>query len=283
MKVLVTGANGVVGKLLTKQLKDEGFEVLATDKDILDITDVDYVRTFLADSKPQMLIHLAAATDVDWCETHPEECYQINTKAVEDLAKLSKELGIIFVFPSTTFVFSGEEGRVYDDRVDKPSVDKVLGVYSKSKLLSEQAIEKIGGEYFVIRFGQLFFGGQSESKFVGTVLSQAREGQEIRAVDDRRVQPTYLPDLMKNVVELIKTKHWGVYNMVGRGQASYYEFAKEVVELLKSNSKVTAIASLEFKEASPRPKNLECINGKLQDLSLDLMRDWKEALREYLT
>lgn len=284
MKILLTGAKGTVGQELTRVLSPEN-EVLGTDKDTLDITDLTAVESFLKEHQPEMIIHLAAATDVDWCETNSEECLRTNTEATKNLAEASQSSSAVFVFPSSTFVYPGEEGEVYDDRTVEPSLEKVKGVYAKSKLLAEKEIERIFGDsdYFIIRFGQLFGGGIEDKKFVGKILALAREGKTIKAVNDRWIQPTYITDTVKNLVALIKTNHWGSYNMVAHGQASYFEYAKEVVEGKGfTNALVIPISSSEFKESAPRPHNLNCLNGKLQDIGLDLMRDWKVALKEYL-
>lgn len=280
MKLLITGASGMVGSEIIKQAT--GHDVIPLSHRDMDITDKEHVDKIIAMHMPDIIIHLAAKTDVDWCENNADECYMINVAGTKNIAEAADKYGAIIVYPSTFYVYSGEKKDAYDDRIDIPNLNSVVGVYSRSKLLGEEIVNKINN-HFIIRFGALFGGGDKDNKFVRKILEISKIQNELKMVSDRIVQPSYVKDTVRNMLELIKTKKYGTYNMVGHGNATYYEYAKAILEFAGAkNVMVMPIKSGDFKEAAPRPKNLSAVNGKLGDMGLDLMRDWKVSLKDYI-
>lgn len=283
-KILVTGGSGTVGTELKKQLRQwDGYESVFFSHHESDVLNFPRAKDILTDYKPDIIIHLAAKTDVDWCEENPEQCYKINVVGVENIAKIAKELNAVFIYPSSFYVYSGEKDLPYDDRIDKPCLDKILGVYAKSKFLGEEVVRKILQKYFIVRFGALFGGGRKDKKFVKKVLDLTKKKKIIRMVDDRITVPSSVKDTVTNLIRLIQTDKYGTYNMVGHGQASYYEYAKAILNYAGiDNVKIIPIKSNSFKEKALRARNLSIINGRLKDLNLDLMRNWRSSLKDYI-
>jgi len=288
-RILITGGSGVVGTELQKQISQTpGYESAVIFSTRFDVTDGVRVAEVFASFKPTMVFHLAAKTAVDWCEENEDICYQVNVEGARNVAVEAKRMGATLIYPSTFYVYNTrgrESTRPFDERRDLPEVGGMVGVYSRSKLLGEEAIVGSGIEdYFIVRFGALFGGGEKDKKFVGKVLAKIKAGEKVlRMVNDRMIQPSSVVDTVRNLLELAKTTNYGVYNMVGHGVASYYDYAKEIVrDLGLTEIEVVPISSAEFAESAPRVSNLSVVNGRLGELGLDLMRDWRESLRDYL-
>ena len=286
MKYLITGAQGVIGTELIQQLKNNYSEVeyCAIGRKELDVENKQMVKEVILENNPDVVIHLAAWTNVDSCEEKQKECYRTNVTGTANICQAVKEIGAILVYPSTFYVYSGEEGKVFDERVDQPILEEIVGYYSKTKLLGEQEISKHGlKKYYIIMIGALFGGGINDKKFVAKILKKAKKNETIEAVNDRVVQPTYANDLVSNLLKLISTNKYGIYNMVGKGKATYYQYAQAILSFAGLQKvELLPISSSQFVEAAPRAKNLSAINGNLQEIGLDLMRDWQEALKDYI-
>lgn len=250
----------------------------------IDILDCAKARKIILLHRPDVIIHLAAETDVDFCEKNPQECYSINVKGTQNMVDIAREAGSVFVYPSTFYVYSGGKKDYYDDRVDEPDINNISSVYAKSKFMGEEVVRANLKKYFILRMGALFGGGKKDKKFVGKILNLIKTRREISAISDRIVQPSSIKDTVKNLLALIRTDKYGIYNMVGHGSASYYEYAKAIVEYSGVNGvKIIPIESTDFKEDAPRKSNLTVTNGKLRETGLDLMRDWKVALKDYIS
>ena len=283
-KILVTGGLGVVGIELKKQLRRwPVYESTFFSHKQLDVLNAQKAKDMISDYEPDIIIHLASKTDVDWCEENQEQCYKVNVGGVRNIANIAKELDTVFVYPSSFYVYSGEKDIAYDERIDKPRLEKIGGFYARSKFLGEEEVLKILQKYFIVRFGALFGGGKKDKKFVKKVLDLTKEKEIIRMVNDRIIIPSSIKDTVNNLIHLIQTDKYGIYNMVGHGQASYYEYAKAILNYAGiDNVKIIPIKSDNFKEKALRARNLSAINARLKDLNLDLMRDWRSSLKDYI-
>lgn len=273
----------MVGLELQKYLAKDALFFSHEEEPKLDILDFEKTREIIVAFCPDLIVHLAADTDVDWCQQNPEECLKTNLGGTQNLVKIAKEINAVFVYPSTFYVYGGEKIGPYDDRVDFPELDNIASVYAKSKFLGEEVIRTNLKKFFILRLGALFGGGKKDKKFVSKIINLAKTNKEIKVVRDRIVQPSSIRDTVNNLLALIQTDKYDTYNMVGHGSASYYEYAKAILEYAGfRDAKVIPIPSADFREDAPRKKNLSVINGKLQDIGLDLMRDWKIALKDYI-
>jgi len=288
-RILITGCGGMLGKAVYEVFSKE-FEVKATDIDIneswlsyLDAREYDSIKKTIEGFKPNYIFHLAALTDLEFCEKNPDEAYKTNTLGTENVAMLAKEFDIPMVYISTAGIFDGKK-EFYDD-YDLPNP---LSHYGRSKHMGELFVQNHLTKFFVCRAGWMMGGGKKDKKFIPKIINQIKEGKtELHAVEDLYGTPTYTKDLAKNILELIKTKHYGIYNMAcNGGRVSRYDVALEMLNILNLTDKVklNKVYTHFFKESffAPRPGSEALINRKLNLRNLNKMRDWKICLKEYL-
>ncbi len=282
---LLTGANGALAQEIIDLLNPERYCLIKWTAKELDVTNKYDVHEKILRLNPKIVFHFAAKTDVDWCENHPDQSFLVNAQAVFYIAKACKKIDSTFVFPSTYYVFSGLNKSPIDDRFDQPILSETLGIYAKHKLIAEQMLEELDiDKKLVVRLGSLFGGKNKDKKFVHKILELAKIRNRISVVSDRFIQPSYSRDSIKNLLTLIDNQIYGTYNMVGHGITSYFEYAKTILDFARiRNIKLSAIPADTFIEAAPRSRKLEVRNGKLIELGLDQMRDWKVSLEEYIT
>ena len=288
-KIYIAGCGGMLGEAFYKQFKDD-YTLKCTDKDVneawlsfLDFRDFVAYRNDVKDFKPDYLFHLGAYTDLEFCELNADEAYNTNTLAVENAVYIANELDIPVLYISTAGIFDGAKA-FYDDW-DQPNP---LGVYGRAKFMGERFVIENARRYLVCRAGWMMGSGpKKDKKFIHKLLKQIKDGKrELFIVDDKDGTPTYTHDFARNVKALLEKEYWGLYNMVCGGQTSRLEVAIELLRILKlSNSiKLTSVGSDYFKEIyfAERPPCERLINRKLNIRNMNLMRNWKEALQDYI-
>ena len=288
-KIYIAGCGGMLGEAFYSKFKDD-FILKCTDKDVnepwlsfLDFRDYDAYKSDVMEFNPDYLFHLGAYTDLEFCELNADEAYNTNTLAVENAVYLANDLDIPLLYISTAGIFDGEK-ESYDDW-DQPNP---LGVYARAKYMGERFVVENARRFLVCRAGWMMGSGPSkDKKFIQKLMKQIRDGKtELFIVDDKDGTPTYTHDFARNVKALIEKEYWGLYNMVCGGQTSRLEVATELVGLLnlKDKVKLTPVGSDYFKETyfAERPPCERLINRKLNIRGLNLMRDWRVALREYI-
>lgn len=287
-KILILGCGGMLGKAFYGHFSKKNV-VEATDIDLnekwlkfLDVRDYDEMRKKIIDFMPDIIFHLAALTDLEFCEKNIEESYRTNTVGTENAAILAKEFSIPLVYISTAGIYDGKK-ELYDDY----DVPNPLSHYGRSKYMGEIFIRRHLTKYFVFRAGWMMGGGKKDKKFVSKIIKQILKGKkEIYAVTDLFGTPTYTNDFANNVEKVIKTNYYGVYNMVCGGNASRYDVAKEIIKNLKLTKKIklVPVKSDYFSKDyfAPRPDSEKLINLKLKLRKLNKMRGWKICLKEYI-
>jgi len=280
MKILITGAGGMLGQDLVRVFSDQ--EVTATDRDELDITDEAAVRTFIESLKPDLIMNAAAFNAVDKVED-PEAfpfAQKINGDAPGFLASAAKDVGARFVHYSTDYVFRGTKPEGYVES-DMPMP---ISKYGETKLAGEQSVQKAGGHSYILRTSKIFgapgISEVSKESFVALMLRLAKEKPEISIVDEEVGCPTYSKDLAVYTKMILEGDYEpGVYHAVNGGEpVTWYAFAEEVFSLKPSDTPRTPVASSEFPKPAARPKFAPLLNTKLPP-----MRDRQEALREFLS
>jgi len=278
MKVVILGAKGMLGKDLMRVFYD--LSPYPLDKDELDVTNEKGVSALFRNLKPDVVINAAAYTDVDGCETNRDLAMKVNGYVPGHLAKISKDVGAVFVHYSTDYVFDGGKSAGYkeDDEPGNP-----LNFYGESKLAGENAVREVGGNYYLIRASWLFgLGGpQSDGRprnFIETMLRLAQEKDELKVVNDQHGKPTFSLDLARKTRELVEgKKDFGIYHITNEPANTWYDFAKEILKQ-KDSCKILPCASDEFPRPAKRPAYSILLNTKLPPL-----RSWQEALAEYLS
>ena len=295
MKIVITGANGQLGKELQKIIRTgkaeigeisksvASSEVFAADVDILDITKLDNVRAYLNDIKPDVVINCAAFTAVD----KAEECYEladkINGDGPTNLAKAAKASGSKLVHISTDYVFGGNLDLSKDYKEDDKK--EPVTVYGKTKLHGEQGIENNMDEYYIFRTAWLY--GVGGNNFVKTMTKLGTTRDEINVVSDQHGSPTYAKDLTAIIYQAIEKQiPYGIYNATNEGYTTWYDFTKEILKEQGIECKVNPVTTEEYIEMmkvtqAKRPFNSQMSKEKLEKCGIKVP-DWKDGLRRYL-
>ncbi len=275
--ILVTGADGMVGSYVSQVFNNQ--ELILTDIDTLDISQYEQVEEAINKHCPQAVLHLAARTDVDACETEIEATFQTNALGTKNIALACKKYDVLLVYISTGAVFDGRKPTPYTE-ADTPNP---LSQYAKSKYEGEKHVQAILHKYFIARAGWMIGGGDKDKKFVAKIVSLCQSRPEIKVVNDKFGTITYAKHLLQNIKALMATKHYGLYHMANAGVCTRFEIAREIAKYLNSPVKIIPVGSDTFPLPAPRGRSEAMINQRLNDLSLDMMPSWQEALREYLT
>lgn len=285
--MLVTGAAGVLGTDLCQILSAKGFDVLPTDivadKDVayLDVRDNSEVFAFVSREKPGLVMHLAAETDVDRCETEVDHAYRTNTLGTCNVALACQREDIPMVYVSTAGVFDGTKTEPYTE-FDSPNP---INVYGRSKLQGEILVRQLLPRSFIVRAAWMIGGGpRKDKKFVAKIVKQLDAGtRELNAVNDKTGTLTYAPDLSRCMIDLVETKLYGLYHVANKGTCTRYDVAREVLNYLGRKAVVlNAVTSKSFVLPAPRPRSEMLRNYMLELRGMNLMRDWREALSDYL-
>jgi dTDP-4-dehydrorhamnose reductase len=277
MRVLITGAGGMVGGVLAAHCRSLGDEVAAFDRAALDIADEGAVRAAFARARPEAVVNCAAWTDVDGCESDPERARLVNAWAVGALAAACREARASFVTVSTDYVFDGAKEGFYTQRDDPDPAS----VYGRAKLEGERLAQAACARSSVVRTGWIF--GPGGKNFLATVVERARRGEPLRAIADAYGTPTYAPDLAERLRELAEFDLPGVYHVVNAGEGtSFAGFAREAVAAAGlSGVSVEEVSMDSLTRPAPRPRNsrLRCLLSEA--VGLRPLRDWRAALREF--
>ena len=288
-KIYIAGAGGMLGEAFHRVFKDD-YILKCSDIDLnsnwlsfLDFRDFDNYKKDVIDFNPDYLFHLGAWTDLELCENDPTNAYLTNVTSVENATFISNNLNIPLLFISTAGIFDGSKD-MYDDW-DEPNP---LGVYARTKHISEKYVINNKDKYIICRPGWMMGGGPNkDKKFIKKIIDQIEnDTTELNVVDDKLGTPTYTIDFAKNVKAILEKEYWGLYNLVCGGLTGRYEVAEELLKILKLDGKIkiNKVNSDFFskKYFAPRPPSERLINAKLDLRNLNQMRDWKVALQEYV-
>jgi dTDP-4-dehydrorhamnose reductase len=282
MKVVVIGANGQLGSDICKILSNKGYEVFGTIKNVIDVTNMSICKERLNEIKPAAVINTAAFHNVEQCERDPITSFTVNAIGARNLAILSNELDFKIIHFSTDYVFDGSKKMPYIE-ADMPLP---LNVYGNTKLSGEMFIRTISKSYFIARVSGLFGISPCRAKsglnFIQLMLKLSRERDEVRVVDSESLAPTYTVDVAMQIEKLLQTDNFGLYHMASSGACTWYEFAKAIFELTKSNIKLSVANPNEFPAKAPRPAYSVLENAALKTIGLETMPHWKDALQRYL-
>ncbi|KLU62677.1 dTDP-4-dehydrorhamnose reductase [Peptococcaceae bacterium CEB3] len=275
VKVMVTGANGQLGREIARQFQGR-YGLFLHDLPGLDITDYPSVESRITEINPAVVINAAAYTNVEKAEEDEPAAFQVNAMGAQNLAIACKRTGAKFVQISTDYIFDGTKNTPYAE-FDFPHP---LSVYGQSKLWGEKLVEEAGGDYFILRTSWLYGDGPN---FVKTMLKLAGERDKLSVVADQYGTPTYTKDLVWVIEKLMHTEFYGVYHASNNGSCSWYEFALKIFELAGQEVIVEPVNSDEYPTKARRPRYSVMENKILKLRGLDLKRPWEEALRDYLT
>lgn len=274
MKLLITGGNGMLGRTLRSRWSD--WNPVPVDLADCDITDLDAVRRVFGAIRPEVVVHTAAMTAVDACESNRELAFKVNATGSANVATACREVGARLVAISTDYVFDGRSGRPY--REDDPTGPAT--VYGCSKMAGEQAIREILPERHVIARTAWLYGPGGPS-FVETMLKLADGTRpELKVVDDQRGNPTStaaLADILRKLI--LRPDLHGIFHTSCEGECTWYEFACEIFRQAGVAQRVVPCTSAEFPRPAPRPANSSLDKAALRAAGLGPMPEWRAALR----
>ena len=280
MKILITGANGMLAKAVIKRL--EGNELICTDVEDLDITNLEQVRAKVEEVKPEYIINCAAYTAVDKAEEAGEIVEEINANGPGNLAKAAKENDAVLVHISTDYVFGGELNIDNDYKEDDEKAP--VTAYGITKLHGEEQVQDNTDKYYIFRTAWLYGDGNN---FVRTMLKLGEDKDELNVVADQHGSPTYAVDLANIIGQAIEKKiPYGIYHATNQGYTTWYDFTKAIFEDAGIDCHVNAVTTEKYIEMmkitqAKRPKNSQLSKEKLLAQGIEVP-DWEDALKRYL-
>ncbi len=287
-KIFITGCGGMLGSSVY-QIFRRKCDVLATDINVNeswllygDVRDLSQMENLMKEYQPDLIINLAALTDLEACEKDVENTWQTNALGAENMALLAQRLEVPHVYISTAGIFDGKQ-EYYND-FDTPNP---LSIYAKAKYYGEGVVQRMLSQYYIFRAGWMMGSGpQKDKKFINKIFKQIQNGsKELFVVEDKLGTPTYTVNFAESMFKIVQTQYYGLYNMVCGGSCSRYDVAVEFVRLLglENEVKVTIVDSDYFKKEyfASRPYSEKLVNLKLESRGINYMRHWKECLLEY--
>lgn len=283
MRVLVTGAEGQLGKEVTRSLINKGYEFLACSRNEMDITNQEQTLQKVSIFKPEVIIHCAAFTKVDAAEQEPDEAYMVNAVGSRNVALAAEHSGAKLVYISTDYVFDGV-GIVPYNEYDNTNP---MSVYGKSKRAGEILVQSLCSRYFIVRTSWLY--GMQGNNFVKTILKNAEVKPLLRIVNDQKGSPTYTADLAQFLFELIQTEKYGIYQASNQGECTWYEFAQAIIEEAYKGSKkppnvvLEPCSTAEYFTLAPRPEYSVMSHMFIKINGFKDLRHWREGLRDFIS
>ena len=274
MKIAVTGSDGMLGHDIRSAFTD--VELIALTLKDFDITDLDKSLSVLKNIRPDYVIHAAAYTDVDGSERDPDTAYHVNGIGTRNMTMACEAIRCPIVYISSDYVFDGKKNEPYDEW-DTPNP---INQYGLSKFLGEKFVSSLTNRFYIVRTSWLY--GKQGKNFVKTISRLLLEKDEIDVVDDQVGSPTFTHDLAGTLKGLIG-KGYGTYHITNSSSCSWYEFATEIARLQSSRIKINRTTSDAFGLPAKRPAFSVLNNTILRLEGLNGLRDWKEALKQYLS
>lgn len=281
MKYLITGYKGQLGYDVKRELLKRGVSeenILALDKEEMDITNREEVNRVVKEFAPNVIFHCAAWTAVDKAEDMEDACYNVNVVGTKNVVDASIEVGATTIYMSTDYVFDGTKEGLYteENKVNPKSV------YGRTKFLGEEEVRR-NPKHFITRISWVF--GINGHNFIRTMLKLSDNHSELNVVDDQIGSPTYTVDLAKSLVDMSNSDKYGTYNVTNSEYCSWAEFAEYIFESNKKDVKVNKVTTEEYLELTGtkqayRPRNSKLDKSKLEE-NFGLLPTWKDAVNRY--
>jgi dTDP-4-dehydrorhamnose reductase len=276
VKILITGDRGMLGRTLVNRLSDH--RVAGADLPEADIADKAVIHRFIQSFQPDVVIHTAAMTAVDACETQRDQAFRVNALGSAHVAEAAVAARSRLIAVSTDYVFDGNLDRPYHEQ----DVPNPRTVYGQSKLAGERALQEICPEAAILRTGWLY--GPGGPSFVHTMLRLGRDpGDPVRVVNDQAGNPTSTTALAELIAQFLVRHEPGVFHATCEGEATWYDLARAIFSIKGFRRALVPCTSREFVRPAPRPANSRLEKRALRLKGYSLLPDWKAALEAFLT
>ncbi|MCH7921484.1 MAG: dTDP-4-dehydrorhamnose reductase [Nitrospinae bacterium] len=278
MRLVVTGAGGMLGQALGRVMDSEDVDYRPYPLSALDVTDRCAVEEALGRERPDWVIHAAGFTRVDDCESDPERAFAVNVEGARHVADAASAVGARVLYVSTDYVFDGRKSSPYKEE-DEPAP---LNVYGESKLGGEMAVQGAlpAGRWVIVRTAWLY--GEGGRNFVDRIIDQAEAGRTLTVVDDQVGNPTWTVELARAIQVIIEAQVAGIYHVVSGGLASWFELAKEILRLTGTEAPLEAIKTEALEQSARRPAYSVLDTTKFQRDTGVTLEAWQGTLALYL-
>lgn len=276
MRVLITGATGMLGRQMVKEYTRRGAEVFPLTRRDLDITEHQSINNAFGEISPTLVVNCAAYTNVDGAETEREAAFTVNGLAPRLLALACRQYNAVMVHISTDYVFNGKSQRLYL----VSDIPDPVSVYGASKLMGEQGIKESGCSYYIVRTSWLF--GPGGKNFVDTILKLAGERDTLKVVNDQQGSPTYTLDLARSIADLAGTGIHGTYHFTNSGITTWYGFARHIIQIAGLNTKVEPCTTADFSRPASRPANSALDHFPTPQVLGYTPPRWEKAVEHYI-
>lgn len=282
-KYLVTGVRGQLGYDIVRELHERGeYDILAVDKDEMDITDKNQVMEVIKSYKPDVIFHCAAWTAVDKAEENKEACEAVNVIGTKNIVDASIEVGAKVVYMSTDYVFDGQKD--IEETYNEEDMPNPKSVYGDTKYRGEEEVRR-NPNHFITRISWVF--GVNGSNFIKTMLKLSDTHSELNVVNDQVGSPTYTVDLAKLLVEMAETEKYGTYHVNNEGYCSWAEFAQYIMDINDKETVINPVTTEEYYEGKDmskiayRPRNSKLSKEKLEKDGFSRLPSWQDATKRY--
>ncbi len=276
MKIVISGGNGQLGKELTEYLKEKNFDVFSFGSNEMDITQLENIYKILKEIKPEVIINCAAYTKVDDCEKNIKKAFLVNSIGAKNIAIVSNKINAKLFHISTDYIFDGIKNIPYTE-YDDPNP---LSIYGKSKLFGEIYIKEHTPFFFILRVAGVY--GKYGNNFVKTIIKLGKNQKKVKVVNDQITTPTWTLDITKQIIKLINTEQFGIYNASCEGECSWYEFTKYIYKLLDIKTELVPCSTEEFPRPAKRPPYSVLENFNLKLIGYNIMPHWKKSIENFL-
>ena len=283
-RILVIGAKGMLGRDLVEILRSSfgtgksGYEVFGWDLDEIDIREEADAVSKIENLQPEIVINVAAYTDVDGCEVEQEKAFLINAEGMRHVAVAGERCQAKVIYLSTDYVFDGQKKKPYAED-DPPNP---INIYGQTKLKGERYLQALVDNSLIIRTQWLY--GKFGKNFVSSILRQGKEKGVLSVVDDQTGSPTYTVDLSKAIVSLIRSDGRGIFHVVNEEVCTWYVFAQAVLKAAGLEGvRIISISSEDLGRQALRPSYSALSTKKLKEETGMSLRPWPEAMKDYLS
>lgn len=270
--ILVTGGSGTLGSYVRHVFFND--QVIAPRREEMDIRNIDAINKIFTVYQPNYVIHAAAETNVDICETDHTHADAVNIQGTKNVIDVCKKYGARLIYISTSSVFPGTNHIYTENDIPSPA-----NYYGSTKLKGEDYVQKSGLEYMIVRIGWLIGGGMKEKKFISYILSSLKKGEKIYAVKDRYGSLAYAPLVLAFIQERIAERGWGVYHFGSSGSCSRYDMACAIRDIMKSSSEIVPVTHEYYAGQFTAHRPVYEVLGSTR---IPIVLSWKDMLRTYV-